>query len=228
MTKNISIKDAIVMIGHADPDTKIKGWLTIGENVSIARNKFGTGAGKRNNEGAAAYREWLNKSGIIPGVSVASANRAAVLFDKRRSLSALRRADKIPKTWTSPELLLRGLTYIDKGLDPAAEETRKRGTNHSVKDTTKDGDIKLWSDGLPGAFYSEGLAFGNMLNRLPRMTKADQMKAVGAFFGTSTHTIKAERLADGSIRVFEKVNKDAPVERAKFDIKISFHNGASK
>jgi len=222
MTKNISIKDAIVMIGHADAETKIAGWLAIGQQVTEARNRFGIKRG-RCNEASKKYQAWLESEGIKPAISITSANAAARLFERKKSLDVRRRTSKIPLTWTNPIELLRALDDADAGRDPAKYKTRK-----GKLDTTKDGDIKLWSDGLPGAFYSEGLAFGNMLNRLPRMTKADQMKAVGAFFGTSTHTIKAERLADGSIRVFEKVNKDAPVERAKFDIKISFHNGASK
>ena len=218
---NIAIKDAIMMIGHADPDTKIKGWLAIGQQVAEARKRFGIKQGNARGGKAQEYRDWLEKSGIKPAISDSSAVAAGKLFGRRKDLDSRRRLSKIPLTWTNPKELLRALDDVDAGRDPAKYKTRK-----GKLDTTKDGDIKLWSDGLPGAFYSEGLAFGNMLNRLPRMTKADQMKAVGAFFGTSTHTIKAERLADGSIRVFKTVNKDAPVERAKFDIKISFHKGA--
>ena len=85
---NIAIKEAIMMIGHADPDTKIKGWLVIGEVVTDARKRFGIGVGNRNNEAAAEYRSWLKKSGIQPAISDSSAARAGQLFEKRNKFLA--------------------------------------------------------------------------------------------------------------------------------------------
>lgn len=218
MTK-ITIKDAIVMIGHADPETKIAGWLAIGETVTEARKRFGITKG-RCNEASKNYQEWLVKSGIKPAISVCSANEAARLFSRKKDLDNRRRSSKIPLTWTNPKELLRALDDVEAGRDPAKHKTRKH-----TKDVDKDGQVKLWSDGRPGAFFSEGLAFGNMLGRLPNMTKSDQLKAVGAFFGDSSHMVKTARQADGSIRVYSVATKDSPVDRAKFDITITFHKG---
>jgi hypothetical protein len=221
MTKNIAIKDAIIMIGHADPETKIAGWLAIGGKVAEARKRFGVSRGRGNGERGITYRQWLDKEGIASAMSESSAAAAGQLFERRRDLNSRRREFKIPLTWTNPKELLRALDDVDAGREPAKYKTRK-----GLFDTTKDGDVKTWSDGQPGAFYSEGIAFSNMMTRLPRMNKADQLKAVGAFFGTSSHSIKATRLANSSIRVVHTLPKDAPVDRAVFDITIKFHKGA--
>lgn len=223
MTK-IAIKDAIIMIGHADPETKIAGWLAIGETVAEARERFKIIRGNAKGGKAKEYQDWLVKQGITPRISAAAVAQSCKLFARKSDLDRNILRSKIPPKWTHPAELLKALRWIDQGLDPAVEDSARR-TKLYTKDVNKDGEIKLWSDGQSGSFYHDGIAFGNMMTRLPHMTKSDQLKAVGAFFGASSHTIKAERQADGSIRVFEKVTKNSQVDRAKFDITITFHKG---
>lgn len=219
MIKKLSIKEALVMIGHGNADTKINGWLVIGEKVTEARGRFGIVDNRPKPEQAKKYKAWLEGEGVVPAISKSQASRAAALFKRQEEIIRLRRRNLIPEKWSNPSSLLEGMDWVKAGKDPIAEAERRRG-----REAPED-RAKLWSDGLPGAFFSEGVAFGNMMNRLPRMSKSDQLKAVGAFFGDSSHTIKCSRQPDGSIRVIEKSNENSPVDRAKFDITITFHKG---
>jgi hypothetical protein len=227
MANKITIRDAIVMIGHADPDTKIAGWLAIGEKVTEARERFEIISGNAKNGKAQGYRNWLKKEGIADAMSESSAARAAQLFDRRKDLASRRREAKIPKTWTNPAELLKALRWIDQGLDPKTEDSKRRSKAPHNLDTTKNGDVKEWSDGKSASFFWDGAGFRNMMTRLPRFTKKEQLDAVRAFFGLETSGIlKVERNDDGSIHVYERHNPKAPVARARFDMTITFHEGA--
>jgi len=227
MRNKIAIKDAIIMIGHADPDTKIAGWLAIGEKVAEAQQRFEIIQGNAKGDKAKLYRNWLKKEGIADAMSESSARRAAALFDRRKDLDVRRRTSKIPTTWTNPAELLKALRWIDQGLDPKTEDSKRRSKAPHNLDTTKNGDVKEWSDGKSASFFWDGAGFRNMMTRLPRFTKKEQLDAVRAFFGLETSGIlKVERNDDGSIHVYERHNPKAPVARARFDMTITFHEGA--